>query len=342
MKSRKLTVDSVAKENLDDVIVIKMNSLDQHSKKQKIKLFKKNGEVLVGNDVEEYGVVEEIKKALPFIKEIKAESIFDGVIAPSGWNYVNVGDNLFISDEIYEAFKKELEDVKSPIEAMNIWKHKLEKIIREMNRPKIKNGLTEIVFILDRSGSMSGLEKDVVGGFNATINKQKLEPGRAIVSTVLFDHETEIIHDRVPLEKVKMMTEKDYQVRGTTALLDALGGAIRHIANVHKYGRAEDIPENTIFVINTDGYENASKRFTNSRVRSMIKYQTEVEGWEFVFLAANIDVQAAAREYGIREDMAVQYECSAEGVERNYKMLSNAISCARNRVDLSEGSWKKE
>ena len=133
MKSRKLTVDSVAKENLDDVIVIKMNSLDQHSKKQKIKLFKKNGEVLVGNDVEEYGVIEEIKKALPFINEIKAESIFDGVIAPSGWHYVNVGDNLFISDEIFEAFKKELEDVKSPIEAMNIWKHKLEKIIREMN-----------------------------------------------------------------------------------------------------------------------------------------------------------------------------------------------------------------
>ena len=146
----------------------------------------------------------------------------------------------------------------------------------------MRKNLTEIVFILDRSGSMSGLETDTIGGFNSMIEKQKKENGEALISTVLFDNVSEVIHDRVPVQKVEPMTDRDYSVRGCTALLDAIGGAIHHIGNVHKYARKEDVPEHTLFVITTDGMENASRRYDSEKVKKMIERQKEKYGWEFL------------------------------------------------------------
>ena len=167
---------------------------------------------------------------------------------------------------------------------------------------------TELVFILDRSGSMSGLEKDTVGGFNSMISKQKTEDGEALVSTVLFDNKSVVIHDRLPLDDVPPMTEKEYFTRGCTALLDALGDAIHHIGNIHKYARREDVPEKTLFVITTDGFENASCRYDYDTVRAMIERQKEKYGWDFLFLGANIDAVAEARRFGIDADCAVDYK----------------------------------
>ena len=205
----------------------------------------------------------------------------------------------------------------------------------------MKKNLTEIVFILDRSGSMAGLEADTIGGFNAMIEKQKAEPGQALVSTVLFDNEIQVIHDRVPLEKIPPLTEKEYFVRGSTALLDAVGGAIHHIGNVHKYAREEDRPEKTLFVITTDGMENASHRYTADQVRQMIKRQKEKYGWEFLFLGANIDAVQTAARYGIGEDRAVTYRAESEGTRLNYSVLENVVSDVRaNRIVRSD--WKDE
>ena len=193
----------------------------------------------------------------------------------------------------------------------------------------MKNNLTELVFILDRSGSMCGLEKDTIGGFNSMIEKQKKEDGKAFVSTVLFDNECEVIHDRVSLEDIKPMTDKEYYVRGCTALLDAVGGAVNHIGNIHKYARAEDVPEHTIFVITTDGMENASRRYSADMVRKMIKRQREKYGWEFIFLGANIDAVEAAGRIGIGSERAVRYVSDEEGTALNYETINKAISAER-------------
>ncbi len=157
---------------------------------------------------------------------------------------------------------------------------------------KLNNNITEIVFILDRSGSMSGLEKDTIGGFNAMIEKQKKQDGKAYVSTVLFDHESVVLHDRLPLEQIKPMTEDDYTVRGCTALLDAIGGAVKHIGNIHRYARPEDVPEHTMFVITTDGLENASRKYNSRDIKRLIESKKE-EGWEFLFIGANIRLRRA-------------------------------------------------
>ena len=185
--------------------------------------------------------------------------------------------------------------------------------------------MTELVFILDRSGSMSGLEKDTIGGFNSMIEKQKKAAGEALVSTVLFDTESVVIHDRLPLDRVPRMTEKEYFTRGCIALLDAVGGAIHHIGNIHKYARKEDVPEKTMFIITTDGYENASKRYDYEKVRKMIERQKEKYGWEFLFLGANIDAAAEARRFGISADRAVNYKCDEAGTALNYEVISEAV-----------------
>lgn len=202
--------------------------------------------------------------------------------------------------------------------------------------------MTELVFILDRSGSMSGLEKDTIGGFNSMLEKQRKEPGDAVVSTVLFDNETEVIHDRVSLADIPHLTDKDYYVRGCTALLDAVGGAIHHIGNVHKYARKEDVPEKTLFIITTDGMENASRRYTYDKVRYMIERQKERYGWEFLFLGANIDAAAEAKRFGIDESMAANYHCDEAGTALNYEVISEAITSVRACAAPLSSDWKKK
>ena len=199
---------------------------------------------------------------------------------------------------------------------------------------------TELVFILDRSGSMSGLEADTIGGFNALIEKQKKEAGRAVVSTVLFDDRTEVLHDRLPLEQVPAMTGRDYYVRGCTALLDALGSAIDHIGRLHKHTSPEQRPDKTLFVITTDGMENASRRYTYDLVREMVERQKARFGWEFLFLGANMDAVAVARRFGIGADRAATYECDAEGTALNYEVLSEAVRQVRTCDAPLSGDWK--
>ena len=203
-------------------------------------------------------------------------------------------------------------------------------------------GLTELVFILDRSGSMSGLEADTIGGFNSMINKQKKEEGEAIISTVLFDDETEVLHDRVALSKVEPMNDRQYFVRGCTALLDAVGGAIHHIGNVHKYAREEDRPEKTLFIITTDGMENSSRRYSYDQVRRMVERQKEKYGWEFLFLGANIDAIKEAGRFGISSNRAVNYECDSEGTQLNYKVLNETVSMVRCCASSAEMSQRMD
>lgn len=205
----------------------------------------------------------------------------------------------------------------------------------------MKNNITELVFILDKSGSMAGLESDTIGGFNATIEKQKKLDGKVYVSTMLFSSETTAIHDRTDISNVKPMTENDYQVGGCTALMDTLGDAIHHIVNIHKYVRPEDVPEHTIFVITTDGMENASHRYSADQVRQMIKHEGEKYGWEFMFLAANIDAVETAKFYGIRADHAANYAPTSAGTNAMYDCISKAVGCIRSSKPLSK-NWKEK
>ncbi len=205
----------------------------------------------------------------------------------------------------------------------------------------MNNNLTEIVFILDRSGSMAGLEADTIGGFNAMVEKQKKEEGSALLSAVLFDDESSVLYDRVDINKVEPMTDRQYEVRGCTALLDAIGGAVHHIANVHKYAREEDRPGKTVFVITTDGMENASRHYTYREVQKMVKHEQEKYGWEFLFLGANMDAIQAARTFGIREDRAVRYECDSKGTNLNFSVVSATIGKMRRGEDI-DASWSAE
>ena len=204
----------------------------------------------------------------------------------------------------------------------------------------MKNNITELVFILDRSGSMAGLESDTIGGFNAMIEKQKKEDGGCYVSTVLFDNVSEVLHDRVRLSDLGPMTDKEYTVKGCTALIDAIGGAIHHIGNIHKYARAEDVPEHTMFVITTDGMENASFRYDSEQVKRMITRQKEKYGWEFLFIGANIDAVETARRYGIDEDRAVNYNADGVGTGILYESVACAVSSVRKSASLDRG-WRE-
>ena len=205
----------------------------------------------------------------------------------------------------------------------------------------MKKDLTELVFILDASGSMAGLEQDTIGGFNGMIEKQKKEPGEAYVSTVIFASKSKVFHDRVPIGKVEPLTDRQYAVGGCTALLDAIGGAIHHIGNVHKYAREEDVPEHTLFVITTDGMENASRMYDAEEVKRLIEWQKEKYGWEFLFLAANIDAVETAGRFGIDADRAVDYRADAVGTALNYQVLHKAIRSVRAAQPLS-ADWKQE
>ena len=205
----------------------------------------------------------------------------------------------------------------------------------------MKNNITELVFILDRSGSMSGLESDTIGGFNSMIENQKKQDGECYVSTVLFDNVSEVLHDRARLSEIKPMTENDYTVRGCTALIDAIGGAIHHIGNVHKYARPEDVPEHTMFIITTDGMENASRRYSSEQVKAMIKRQKEKYGWEVLFIGANIDAVETAARYGIDEDRAVNYRADKKGTHILYKSVSQVVGNVRANKNIDK-NWSDE
>ena len=198
-----------------------------------------------------------------------------------------------------------------------------------------RNDLTELVFILDKSGSMSGMEADTVGGFNSMIKKQKKEEGSALVSAVLFNQESEVLLDRVSLDRVRELTTDDYTPMGCTALLDAVGDAVKHIANIHKYARPEDVPSKTVFVITTDGMENSSRKFTYEKLKKLIQKEQEKYGWEFIFLGANIDAAATASSIGIRKERASNYTNDSMGASVMYEAVSDAVSSFRSCQPLS-------
>ena len=198
------------------------------------------------------------------------------------------------------------------------------------------NGITELVFILDRSGSMSGLESDSVGGFNATINEQKGKEGKVYVSAVLFNQDSTVIYDRVDISGIEPMKTEDFRVGGCTALIDAMGDAIHHIGNIHKYARAEDVPEHTVFVIMTDGMENASRRYSADKVRKMVEKKQKENGWEFLFLGANIDAVETAAHYGIDRHHSVTFESDSEGTMLNYAAVSKAVGSIRESRCLAD------
>jgi len=205
----------------------------------------------------------------------------------------------------------------------------------------MNSNITELVFILDRSGSMSGLESDTIGGFNSVIKKQKGVEGECYVSTILFDHVSEVLHDRVRLSDIKEMTENEYTVRGSTALIDAMGSAIRHIANIHKYARPEDVPEHTMFVIITDGMENSSRMYSSDEVKKMVEKEKKEYGWEFLFIGANIDSVETAGHFGIGADRAVNYHADRRGTKVVYETLGEAACSLRTNAPLG-ADWSRE
>ena len=202
----------------------------------------------------------------------------------------------------------------------------------------MNNQLTEIVFILDRSGSMAGLVDDTIGGFNAMLDRQKKEPGEALLSAVLFSNDSQVLYDRVDIRKIEPMTEQQYRVGGCTALPDAIGGAVRHIANVHKYAREEDRPGKTVFVITTDGLENASRRYDYAEVQRMVRHEQEKYGWEFLFLGANMDAISAAGRFGIRAERAVRYAPDSAGTALNFSVVSDTVAHFRASRQIDE-NW---
>lgn len=204
----------------------------------------------------------------------------------------------------------------------------------------MKKGLTELVFILDRSGSMSGLESDTIGGYNAMLEKQKKETGEAVITTVLFDDRYELLHDRINLRGIAPITDKEYFVRGSTALLDAMGRTISKIGNVQKNTTEEERAEHVMFVITTDGMENASREFSYEKVRQMIEHEKNKYGWEFIFLGANIDAVAAAGRLGISRNRAANYNADSAGTLLNYEVINEAVSCFRADSAISE-NWKE-
>lgn len=205
----------------------------------------------------------------------------------------------------------------------------------------MRKGLTEVVFILDKSGSMQGMEKDTIGGFNSMLEKQKAEEGEALISTVLFSNGTEVLHDRISVNKVEPLTEKDYTTDGGTALLDAIGGAIHHIKKIHKNASEDEVPEHTIFIITTDGEENSSRIYSYEKIKKMVKKQQEKHGWEFLFLGANIDSFSHAEMIGIGKERTANFNCDAIGSRVLFSTVSESVSGLRNRGKIAKG-WSEE
>lgn len=200
----------------------------------------------------------------------------------------------------------------------------------------MNKNLTEVVFILDRSGSMSGLEKDVVGGFNSTIKEQKKKDNECIVSTVLFNDHSKVVHDRISIKEIDEMKEEDYYPSGSTALIDALGDSIRYIKKVHRIIREEDVPAHTIFFITTDGEENSSHKYSSKEVKKMVTEQQE-KGWEFVYLAANIDAVETSKRYGFKPNRVRNYVSDSKGNEKVFMAASrfmNLVSECDENVDM--------
>ena len=293
---------------------------------------------------EDYNFYEICQKSVPQALEAFFESTsFEDAIR----NAISIGGDsdtiAAITGSIAEAYYGADDDMKdtalSHLDSylLEIAENFVNKFIeKEQKKMERKNSITELVFILDRSGSMSGLEADTIGGFNAMIEKQRKEDGECYVSTVLFDNYSEVLHDRVKLSEIKPMTDRDYTVRGCTALIDAIGGAIHHIGNVHKYARPEDVPAHTMFIITTDGMENASQKYTSDRVKHMIERQKKRYGWEFLFIGANIDAVETAAHYGIDRDRAVNYNADKEGTRVMYESVARAVCSVRNYESLSE------
>ena len=204
----------------------------------------------------------------------------------------------------------------------------------------MKTNRTELAFILDRSGSMCGLEADTIGGYNAMLEKQKKEAGEAIVTTVLFDDQYELLHDRIDLRGIAPITDREYYVRGSTALLVAIGKTIQKIANIQKRTAPEFRADRVLFVITTDGHENASREYSYSKVKALLERQKKQYDWEFLFLGANIDAIATAQRFGIEADRAVDYHADGEGTQLNYQVLSETVSCVRAGAPIKE-NWKQ-
>lgn len=264
-----------------------------------------------------------------------------GSTVPDEWKYVSLGmgNHLIVAASAYDEFKELTKDVQRVSELYGRWYDTALEITRkEKETTKMKNGITELVFIIDRSGSMAGLESDTIGGFNAMIEQQKKLDGKVYVSTVLFSNYSKVIHDRKNLSEIEPMTDKDYTVGGCTALLDAIGGAIHHIGNVHKYARPEDVPEHTMFIITTDGMENASREYGSEKVKKMIRRQEERYGWEFLFVAANIDAVETAEHIGIRRERAANYRHDSEGTEKLYCAVSATVASYRKNASVDE-NW---
>ena len=285
--------------------------------------------------------IEDLKNAFEPLKNSSFGLFGLCATVPEGWEYVSLGmgNHLIVSKSVYEEFQKLTKDVQRESEMYRCWFEVAITITRkEKETTKMKNGITELVFILDRSGSMAGLESDTIGGFNAMIEEQKKLDGKVYVSTVLFANCSQVIHDRKDLSEIQPMTDKEYRVGGGTALLDAIGGAIHHIGNVHKYARPEDVPEKTMFIITTDGMENASCQYGSDKVKKMIRRQEERYGWEFLFVAANIDAVETAERIGIRRERAANYRHDAGGTEKLYCAMSATVSNYRKNASVAD-NW---
>ena len=241
-----------------------------------------------------------------------------------------------VPEEIEKSITEKLDDYLK--KEMDKWNDALN---GQDSQENTNNKITEMVFILDRSGSMGGLESDTIGGFNSMINQQKHESGEAIVSTILFNDYQKVIHNRIKLSEVPLMTEKDYYVRGNTALLDAIGRAIAHISMIHNHMKKSEIPQKTVFTIITDGMENSSRTYTGSEIKTMIENKKEKEGWEFIFIGANIDAVTTAKDIGISADRAVNYIADDVGTEKVYRNVGRVMYSMRLDREITN-EWREE